>query len=111
MLKDGSIVRPDGTLQFRILIPEELKGKDFSIVHIHNGNETSTIEYQIDGDYVVFESDKLSEFIFVYEKGFNLSNIISFEIDFRIWIIIILIAIVWIGGMIIGLSLENKNKR
>ena len=111
MLKDGAIVQPDGTLQFKIFIPEELRGKDFSIIHIHNGNETSAIEYQIDGDYVVFESDKLSEFIFVYEKGAALVDTTPSEIDFKLLIIIAIIIALWLGGVVIGLIRENKNEK
>lgn len=89
LLKDGVSVQPDGTLQFKILIPTKLVGKDFTILHIHNGNEASDIEYQIEGDYVIFESDTLSEFVFVYESNFWL------------WFIIILIAVILIGVLLV----------
>ena len=91
LLKDGASVQPEGTLQFRVLIPEELMGKDFSIIHIHNGNETSVIEYQIDGDYVVFESDKLSEFIFVYDAPSMLWLIIVLAISLLLGIVFLVI--------------------
>ena len=88
LLKDDVSVQPDGTLQFKVLIPTKLVGKDFTILHIHNGNEVSNIEYQIEGDYVVFESDTLSEFVFVYESNFWL------------WFIIILMAVILIGVLL-----------
>jgi hypothetical protein len=69
LLKDGAAVQPDGTLKFKVLIPEELRGKDFDIMHIHADVEKTVLEYEIEGDFVVFESDKLSEFVFVYETG------------------------------------------
>lgn len=89
LLEDGVSVQPDGTLQFKILIPTKLVGKDFTILHIHNGNEASDIEYQIEGDYVVFESDTLSEFVFVYES------------NFWFWFIIILIAVILLAGILV----------
>ncbi len=92
LLKDGLSVQPDGTLRFKVLIPEELRGKDFDIIHIHNGNETSLLEYQIDGDYVTFESNKLSDFVFVYDMGsilwviIVLGVIMLFEIAFLVYL-------------------------
>ena len=97
LLKDGATVQPDGTLRFKIVIPEELRGKDFSIIHIHNGNETSVIEYQIDGDYIVFESDKLSDFVFVY------------EMDSILWVVIILgVLALFEIAFLIYVSKKNK---
>ena len=93
LLKDGATVQPDGTLQFKVLIPEELRGKDFSIIHIHNDDETSVLEYHIDGDYVVFESNKLSDFVFVYEMGsilwaiIVLSVVALFEVAFLVYLL------------------------
>ena len=97
LLKDGISVQPDGTLQFKVLIPAELVGKNFDIIHIHNGNEVSVLEYQIDGDYVTFESDKLSEFVFVYDMGSIL------------WVIIVLgvVALLEIAFLVF---LSKKNK-
>ena len=98
LLKDGAIVQPDGSLQFKILIPMELVGKNFSILHIHNETEKSVIEYQIDGDYVVFETDKLSDFVFVYDMGSLL------------WVIIVLgvVALLEIAFLVF-LFIKNKS--
>ena len=98
LIQDNVSVQPDGTLKFKVIIPTELVGKSFSIIHIHNGNEKSIIDYTIDGDYVVFESDKLSEFVFVYEMGSLL------------WVIIVLgvIALLEIAFL---LYLYMKNKQ
>ena len=80
LLKDGATVQPDGTLQFKVLIPTELVGKNFSIIHIHNGSEVSELEYQVHGGYALFESDKLSEFIFVYDMGSLLWIVIALAV-------------------------------
>ena len=82
LLKDGAVVQPDGTLQFKVLIPEELRGKSFSVIHIHDSSEVNTIEHQVNGDYVVFESDKLSDFVFVY------------EVQSLLWLVVVLAVIV-----------------
>ena len=98
LFKDGMSVQPDNTLKFRVLIPEDLKGKDFSIMHIHNGNEKDILEYEIDGEYIIFETDKLSEFVFVYEMGSLL------------WVVILL-AVVALLETVFLLYLINKNKK
>ena len=68
LLIDGVSVQPDDTLIIKMLIPEELKGKNFSIMHVHNnGDEVDILTHTIEGDYVIVETDKLSEFVFVYE--------------------------------------------
>ena len=69
LLLDGAEVQPDGTLEFKILIPEQLRGKDFKILHIHNETEVSEITYTTNGDYVVFTTNSLSQFVFVYDMG------------------------------------------
>ena len=97
LIKEGASVQPDGTLKFKVVIPAELVGKDFRIIHIHNGNETSIIEYNIEGDYVVFESDKLSEFVFVYDMGS------------LVWLIIVLAVIALLEiAFLVYLYIKNK---
>ena len=98
LLKDGAAVQPDGTLKFKVLIPVELRGKDFGIMHVHAGVETAMLEYEVEGDFVVFESDKLSEFVFVYETGSLL------------WLVILLAAIAAELGMLLWL-LRRKTQQ
>ena len=97
LIQDNVSVQPDGKLQFRILIPEQLRGREFSIVHIHDGNETVIVDYQIDGDYVVFESDKLSEFVFVYDMGS------------LVWLIILLSVIATLETLFLVYLSKKKN--
>ena len=100
LLQEGASVQPDGTLQFKVVIPMELLGKDFKIIHIHNGTEKSIIEYQTEGNYAVFECDKLSEFIFVYDMGSML------------WLIILLGAVALLEiAFLVFLSKKNSNDK
>ena len=80
LIQDGVSVQPDGTLKIKILIPEELRDREFSIMHVHNGDEKYMLEYEIEGDYVVFYTDKLSSFVFVYETGSILWLLIVFAV-------------------------------
>ena len=100
LLKDGVEVQPDGTLVIKILIPQELRNRNFNIMHIHNDTEKTILEYQIEGDYVVVETDKLSEFAFVYETGSIL------------WLIIVLgvLALLETGLLVYLLNLRKKQK-
>ena len=65
-----------GQSQLRILIPENVKGKDFKLLHIH-GTETyynvDVVNYTIDGDYVVFNIVNFSTFSFVCQKEVGLA--------------------------------------
>ena len=80
LIQDGVEVKLDGTLKIKILIPEELRDREFGIMHVHNGDETYMLEYEIEGDYVVFYTDKLSSFVFVYETGSILWLLIVFAV-------------------------------
>ena len=97
LLKDGIEVQPDGTLKIKILIPEELRNREFNIMHIHNDTEKSVLEYEIDGDYVVVTTDKLSEFAFVYKTGSI------------VWAIIVLAVIaLFEAGVLVFFILKDK---
>jgi hypothetical protein len=100
LLKDGVSVQPDGTLKIKILIPEELRDKEFGVMHIHNGNQTIMLEYTIDGDYVVFTTTKLSEFVFVYEVGSLL------------WVVILLAVVAMAEvGLLVYMMRKNKKSK
>ena len=64
---DGVTIQPDGMLTIKLLMPTDLRGKNFKLFHLH-GEEATETEYEVDGNYAVVTSDKLSEFIFVGEK-------------------------------------------
>ena len=68
LIQGGQSVQPDGTLIFKILIPQELRNREFGILHIH-GNQKNEVEFDVQGDYVVFTTDNLSEFVFIYDTG------------------------------------------
>ncbi|MBO5867083.1 MAG: hypothetical protein J6Q55_03430, partial [Clostridia bacterium] len=96
LLQNNISVQPDGTITIKILIPQELKNRDFEIFHIHDGKKVA-VEYRIEGDYAVFETNKLSEFMFVYNMGSIL------------WLVIVLAVIVLMEiGFLLFLSKKQK---
>jgi predicted transport protein len=64
---------------------------------MRNGNETSSLEYQIDGKYAIFESAMVSDLIFVYEEGSML------------WLIIVLAVIVLLEVAFLVFLFKKKN--
>ncbi len=65
---NGVTIQPDGTLTIKLRIPENLQGKNFNLFHLY-GSETTDMEYTVDGDFAVVNTDRLSQFIFVGEKA------------------------------------------
>lgn len=65
--RGGVNVQPDGTLTVKLSIPAKLRGKSFTLFHLHNGEATET-KYTVDGSYAVVTTDRLSEFVFVGAK-------------------------------------------
>ena len=61
MCKDGIEVPIDGKVTVRLLIPEAFGDKDFELKTVARA---ASIEYTRDGDYVVFETDGLSTYVF-----------------------------------------------
>lgn len=70
-LMDGETeVQPESELTIKILIPQDLRGEKFRIMHKH-GEEFAELAYEIDkedSDYVVVKTEQLSEFIFLYKQ-------------------------------------------
>ena len=62
LCKDGEEVPIDGKVTVRLLIPEAFQDKGFELM---SATRASGIEYSRDGDYVVFEADGLSSYMFV----------------------------------------------
>ena len=61
--KDGEAVATEGMLTVRLLKPATAS-ENFRLVAF-DGVKVTEIEYEIDGDYVVFETDKLAEYAFI----------------------------------------------
>ena len=61
--KDGEAVATEGMLTVRLLKPATAS-ENFRLVAF-DGVKVTEIEYEIDGDYVVFETDQLAEYAFI----------------------------------------------
>ena len=70
----------------KMKLPNEVKGKDFRILHIHNDNVTQVDElsYEIVGDYALVNVDSLSEFAFIVSNTNGNANL---------WIVILICGI------------------
>lgn len=104
LLKDGQEAKTQGLLQVRFLMPENIKDRNFKILHVHEEDMYNVVEevnYTFDGDYIVFEVNNLSEFTFIGEidsgfplwatitissiAGLLLLTIILYYISYAIW--------------------------
>ena len=63
LLKDGEAVATEGMLTVRLLKPATAS-ENIRLVAF-DGVKVTEIEYEIDGDYVVFETDQLAEYAFI----------------------------------------------
>ena len=63
-------------VNIKMLVPNEVKGKDFRILHIHNDDITlvDELDYEIDGNYISLNVDSLSEFAFIVQNEGILNN-------------------------------------
>lgn len=77
-------VQPDGTLTLKLIVPEELLNTEFKLYHIHTGadgqKQISEVEFSGANElgYIIVQTDKLSEFVFVYEKQSLTALIVTF---------------------------------
>lgn len=100
LYKQGAVVQPNGLLTIKILIPTELLNTNFKIIHIHDNSEYLELDYSIEGEYVVIETDKLSKFAFVY------------TVTPLTWLIVVLAVISILEGLFLILQIyKNKSKK
>ncbi|MDY4655203.1 MAG: MmcQ/YjbR family DNA-binding protein [Eubacteriales bacterium] len=98
---DGVVVQPDGTLTVKLLLPETLRGKEFRIISSENGENLQETEYTIEGDYVVFSTDRIAEFSFVSERD---------DASSLLWLIILL-SILLLLEILLAIYKINKDRK
>ena len=98
---DGVVVQPDGTLTVKLLLPETLRGKKFRIISSENGENLQETEYTIEGDYVVFTTDRIAEFSFVSERD---------DASSLLWLIILL-SILLLLEILLAIYKINKDRK
>ena len=64
MEEDGEKAELEDPVTIRLPIPEELKDEKFELINI-DGDDTGSVKYKIDGDYVEFETSTMGDFVFV----------------------------------------------
>ena len=93
-----SQIKEGTTIFVQMAIPEELVGKDFRLLHIHNDNDVSVVEnYAVskDGKTLVVEVDKLSQFAFL--GATDKDNGFDYSIGLPGWAL----ALIIIGGILL----------
>ena len=67
-IKEGTVIIVE------MAIPEEEKGKEFKILHIHSEDDIELVEYTIENGNIHVHVDRLSQFAFVNAKDKGLST-------------------------------------
>ena len=90
LIKNNVAVQPNGTIKIFLAIPEEILECNFRVYHVHNG-EATLMNFEKEDGYAVVETDKLSEFIFVYER----TSLIPWMVVLSLVIVLALAVIAW----------------
>ena len=91
-IKEGTVI------VITMNVPEALKGQAFRVLHIHNNQDISYVDYKLseDGNTIIVEVNRLSEFAFVSTKadhGFCVGYVVLiFAIIAVIWLIVYVLA-------------------
>lgn len=101
LIMNGESVQPENSITLKMLVPEELLNANFTLYHIHideSGKEIiSEIEYsEVDKNgYIVFQTDKLSSFVFVYEQSSLVGLIITFACLAALMLGLLIVQLIW----------------
>lgn len=78
LVRNGAELQPSGTLQIRLPIPEDFERdpEKLSVYYISDKGRRSALEFKVDGDYAVFETDHLSWYGILNQ---SLSNELYYE--------------------------------
>ena len=93
-----SDIKEGMTVTVKIRLPEDVSTKNLKVLHVHNSTDIEYIEnYTIEDGYIVFEIDRLSEFVFI-------------NVGTPLWKIILIVAEVVIVLFIIIFLLVGRKK-
>lgn len=106
LVADSAEIQPDGYVTIKMNIPEELRGSEFDIYHIHTKEdgttEVSAVSNIHKGDtYVTFEINSLSQFVFVATS----------QAAEACWAHTVMISILFIGAALFILFVLIINKK
>ena len=91
-------VQPDGLIEVRLRIPEEIGARAFRLLHLHDG-EASEVEYTREGEYAVFTTSSLSDFVFIADNTGS-----------SMWLIILLAVLLVLEIILISVKKKKRNK-
>lgn len=101
LMLNGDDIQPENNITLKMLVPEELVNTNFRLYHIHideNGREVvSEIDYSaVDEDgYIIFQTNKLSSFVFVYKQTSLVGLIVTFVVLTVIMIALLVLQLIW----------------
>ncbi len=105
MMANGVAIQPNGGISVKLLIPDELRGKEFRIIS-NNNREYGEVTHTVEDGYAIFSTDKLNEIIFAVEE--TPSVVASEENAFPWWIIVIIAAPICVVGATFGIVFGRK---
>ncbi len=94
-------IQPENNITLKMLVPKELVNTNFRLYHIHidgNGKEIiSEIDYSDvdENGYIVFQTDKLSSFVFVYKQTSLLGLVITFVVLTVLMLALLVVQLIW----------------
>ena len=98
---NGEVIQSENNITLKMLVPEKLVNADFRLYHIHideNGKEViSEIDYSDvdENGYIVFQTDKLSSFVFVYEQTPLVGLMVTFIVLFVVMLALLIVQLIW----------------
>ena len=100
--KDGTEVTVKDDFTIRMLIPEELLNKNIKVIHIDDAGNITDVEFEREGNYVVFSAEHFSIFAIVQVAKTN-------SVPWIIWVIVALLVIFIIGLVVAIYMKRNQN--
>lgn len=101
LILNGQSIQPENSITLKMLVPEELVNANFKLYHIHIDEKGKEIISEIDysdvdaNGYIVFQTDKLSSFVFVYEQSSLVGLIITFACLAVLMLALLVVQIIW----------------
>ncbi|MDE6029292.1 MAG: hypothetical protein K2F90_03105 [Clostridiales bacterium] len=116
-VNNSTEVTPSGTITVRVLVPDDLVGKDYKIYN-YNGGVATEVRFTVGGGYASFEADGLGTILFVTQDsvapigGNGAGIVLNNNGMVWVWVSVAIIAsaLAIMSVVIVLLVKRNKNK-
>ena len=99
--KDGTEVEVRDDFTIRMLIPEALLNKDIKVIHIDDAGNVTDVEFEREGNYVVFSTEHFSIFAIVQIAKTN-------SVPWIIWVVVALL-VIFIIGLVVAIYMKRND--